>query len=563
MRNSVVSLLTLSMAAGLAVGAVGCGSKQSVADLANSSVFSAQTLPNQTVKRQGSIAPEDFVQPASLGSYFSREPIFSFVVREKRPVRIEISSAQDTIMLLTGDRHPEFIDDVNGLDPALYEELEPGLYHIYLGAWDATSGPVPYNLEVEILSDELFAHIRETREASMPSHVDPRATDFEAIPLNVSADPQWGPIAAVREAQKGSVTITPNSDLSQLGGAQDCYGIIDASRPVAVVSAREPGNRIEITATALGSDLVMAVVDESGNYFCNDDFNGLDPGVIVEGNSPSYRVFLGAFNPVADIPAEVTVRTFERPPVRTVRSTVAVGAGASQISLKGDLSAPSTFGDSCSGVFASTTEPSAVISLPAGHSSMEFVARSSADPTIVVVGPDGSVQCNDDAYGLNAAISIVSPAAGDYKVFVGNFREVRGSTSTLDVRPGPALSTNSRTRALVVPNGGSASGAIRAGGSTNASSVIESCNGFFDFSAPAATVEFSAAGQSTWSVESNTDSVLLIRDSQGSFTCIDDGNGVNPYATIEIPAGRAHVWLGTFEQIARPADATLRVDTGR
>ena len=44
------------------------------------------------------------------------------------------------------------------------------------------------------------------------------------------------------------------------------------------------------------------------------------------------------------------------------------------------------------------------------------------DATLVVVGPDGAVLCNDDAVtgkNLNPLVVIANPAEGQYKVFVG------------------------------------------------------------------------------------------------------------------------------------------------
>jgi hypothetical protein len=49
----------------------------------------------------------------------------------------------------------------------------------------------------------------------------------------------------------------------------------------------------------------------------------------------------------------------------------------------------------------------------------------------LVVAPDGSVQCNDDTYGLDPALALSPAPAGDYAVWVGVYSDQAGGSATL------------------------------------------------------------------------------------------------------------------------------------
>lgn len=559
MYKSRISLLTMTMAAGLAVGASGCGSKQDVgADCCVSADARPLAASSETI--DGVVKAADLIQPESVGGNFSRRPIYSFVVRETQAVAIELTSPQDTILLIGGETHPLFNDDANGLNPAIYTELEPGVYHIYVGVW-GVEGDLNYSLNISPMTAEELAFVREsafTGHGYEEAHV-----ELSSDPLNLSADPVLGPLTVTAAVQSGTVTFSPSSDLASIAPPNAaCYGAVDPTRPALVFSrgAGEPNQRIEVTAQSEEHDLLIAVVDEEGNYYCNDDYRGLDPGVLLEGNSASYRVFLAAFSASENLNATVSVRALTVAPLVTERVELRAGDGRRTINLKGDFSVPNTFGTSCSGNLASTDTPLAAVNVRGSHSSVEFIARSTQDAVLTVVAPDGTTHCNDDTYGLDAALTFTAPREGEYKIFAGNYRPTNEGALSLEIVQGPSLTTNSRTRTVSVARGESVEASVRAGGSNAGQDVSPACVGFFDMSAPSAVVNF--PGPSTtvrWDVDSSADTVLMLRDSEGAITCVDDGNGMNPSAVLPTRGGTTHVWLGTFQRQDRPADAKIRV----
>lgn len=562
MANSLSKWLMFSLAAGVVATASGCGAKQD--RVVTGAPAGAQVLGSSSAVMRGTLAPEDFSEMVGFGGGYSTTPIYTFVVTEKQAVSIEITAPADTILLLSGDGHPIFVDDTNGLDPAIYEELAPGVYRVFLGAWD-TQSPVSYTLKVTPMTDEEFAWVRETQ-GGMDHHGG--HPQLRSDPLNLSADPQLGPVSVGVTAYRGSVSFTPASDLAaaagESGGRQGCYGIIDASRPVLTFSRGEGlTGQIEVLGRSEESDLIMAVVDDEGRYYCNDDFDGLNPGVRVSGDSASYRVFMGAYGETNELRADLSVRHLERKPVTTVTASIRGGELQKTVDMKGSVMEQNTLGNECPGYVGSVTTPNAIISVRGVTSSLEFIGRTTDDGVLTVVAPDGTVHCNDDTYGLQPAVNFQEPKDGDYRVFMGFYRQSDSSSMALELRPGPTLTANSRTRTLT-PAQEEQTVAVSAGGTTPGRDVGSTCGGYFDMSAPQAVFELSPVSSTVvWSVDAPVDTVLMLRMPDGSFVCQDDSNGFNPEYSAQIGGGKVYAWIGTFSPQARPSAAQLKVSATR
>jgi hypothetical protein len=79
----------------------------------------------------------------------------------------------------------------------------------------------------------------------------------------------------------------------------------------------------------------------------------------------------------------------------------------------------SGFGEGCIGRVPAS--PSHVLNVTAALPYLRVVANGgSNDITLVIQKPDGSYLCNDDSDGLNPMIEGAF-AAGEYKVFIGNY----------------------------------------------------------------------------------------------------------------------------------------------
>jgi hypothetical protein len=80
----------------------------------------------------------------------------------------------------------------------------------------------------------------------------------------------------------------------------------------------------------------------------------------------------------------------------------------------------STINPSCRGWISST--PDHLFVANSAFNNLRIIARSDADTTLVVQGPDGAYRCNDDGDGLNPVVP--GPfVPGTYRIWVGSYSQ--------------------------------------------------------------------------------------------------------------------------------------------
>lgn len=234
-------------------------------------------------------------------------------------------------------------------------------------------------------------------------------------------------------------------------------------------------------------------------------------------------------------------------------------------------------GSECSGHVA--RRPSVSLRYTAGSLPLIVSATSAADTTLVIRAPDRSWHCNDDGPGgLNPVVRFDTPASGRYQIWVGTFEsdastpeatlyvsEIGAGKWNADNAPNPA--TDPAFGAVDLASGFQPDPhtvTIAAGGDFDVSNLaVQGCVGWIA-SAPDYRVNWTAGSGAlplVFSVDSETDTTLVINDAQGNWICDDDGgnNGLNPAITIANPtSGQYDVWVGTFSQ-GDLAQSTLNV----
>ena len=99
----------------------------------------------------------------------------------------------------------------------------------------------------------------------------------------------------------------------------------------------------------------------------------------------------------------------------------------------------STLMQGCQGWIANT--PDHILNLTTPFRFLRIFAESASDTTLVIQGPDGRVQCDDDTFDRNPAVQ-GSFTPGQYRVWVGSYRQGENSayqlkaTELQNVRPG-------------------------------------------------------------------------------------------------------------------------------
>ena len=79
----------------------------------------------------------------------------------------------------------------------------------------------------------------------------------------------------------------------------------------------------------------------------------------------------------------------------------------------------------CAGYFAGPPDFRMTFE-PDGTSPLSITAFSYDDTVLLVNGPSGEWNCNDDTYGLNSAITFDAPQAGVYNIWVGTYGPSNG-----------------------------------------------------------------------------------------------------------------------------------------
>lgn len=94
----------------------------------------------------------------------------------------------------------------------------------------------------------------------------------------------------------------------------DCSGWIDYSRPDVDLNY-QAGNLPLYISVLAQADTTLIINDPSGRWLCNDDFEGLNPGIVIQRPaSGNYNIWIGMVDRGAPQPA--TLRISEVPPSR-------------------------------------------------------------------------------------------------------------------------------------------------------------------------------------------------------------------------------------------------------
>jgi hypothetical protein len=230
------------------------------------------------------------------------------------------------------------------------------------------------------------------------------------------------------------------------------------------------------------------------------------------------------------------------------------------IALSGGVSAADA-GPGCGGDIIQT-RPDAILTLAGSEPQITISATSGIDTTLLVITPDGSTLCNDDAFNYNPALVISDAAAGNYAIWVGVYsggdgqeavlsagRETpeglaaTGAAPTLDPSAGPVLGRHEFAREGVLNL------ALTLAGGVSDSDPVPGCSGAIDPSRPDATVTLDASEAALWfhATADDIDTTLVVVRPDGEVLCNDDYDGHNPAIGImDAAPGDYAVWVGVY-----------------
>ncbi|MEM6712364.1 MAG: hypothetical protein AAF590_08785 [Pseudomonadota bacterium] len=459
------------------------------------------------------------------------------------------SDADTTLLVVTPSGEVRCSDDAVDFNPGMViSDAEQGRYALFVG----TFNPVGSNA----LPDATLT----ISQADLSVRLDGRG----------GQDPIFGGTNLVSGFGTYTVDLQAGGNLRANDFGSSCSGFVEEAPDYRINYTGT--NALEITAISQ-SDTTMVVMAPGDRLFCNDDFQGLNAGLITpEGFSGELAIWVGTFDPIenGDFPdASLAIREIsdsKAHPQDAIRSKQ-LTAGftpdpfTTQLAAGGPIDA-STVDDICVGFIASGAD--FVLDYTSGDWPLRFSVTSDVDTTMLVRAPSGEVLCNDDSDGLNPALAIASPTSGRYEVYIGTFNANAVANATFaitelvdqkELHPGAIIEASVTTGMTREDYD------LLAGGSFQAVDQLgASCVGFVAAD-PDFTAQVDVQGiDLEFVVNSAEDTTLAVRVPNGRVMCDDDSAGnLNPLILVPTaPAGTYEVWLGTFASVGN-APATLSI----
>lgn len=365
---------------------------------------------------------------------------------------------------------------------------------------------------------------------------------------------------------------------------EGCWGYSRLDAPDAVLTVDQAADAVSVFAMS-DRDLVLAVVDPSGEVTCNDDTYQLNPAVTFHAAQPGdYMVFVGGYSPgpdsFYDLYASAGAPAFSNAVVNLDAAPragyVAFDPAAAE---QGQLLATAPVmsvdpvetlpvGMYCAG-YTDVSAPDLVLSLSGAEPIMSIYARSDADLVLAVRAPDGTWSCNDDAQGFNPGLSLVDAQVGDYLVYVGTYSP--GETGTYNLYAsvgspnweGAALAGGQMVPETLNVGAEPSVGRIAFGPDTlidprvifdirpsqsEAYGMGDGCAGFITPDQPDLVIDTSEGlPQLMVYMVSDADGTLVVAAPDGRLYCNDDFEQLNPGVMIPNPLPGAYsVFAGSY-----------------
>jgi len=409
---------------------------------AGAHVFTAED-PRQTLVQAATLFAESPMGPlnptgycAGYGRFDAHDATLTLTANEAMLSVFARAERDLTIAVRAPDGRMFCNDDSFGLDPGVMIDAAPaGDYLIFVGGFSQGGGGVY----------DLFA-IR-----GVPSWT---GVPFEAGEPRAGYVP-FDPSLAVQGQVLAQGPIVATDPLGSLPHGLVCPGFIGASAPDVVLSLSGPQEYFSLYATS-DTDLVLAVRGPDGVWQCSDDAHFFHPALSFGGLAGDYLIYVGAFMQDAIGTYTLTARLGDPDwtgapdqgggfvPDRANLNTAAPPLlGTLDFGPETRIDprlifdvTPSTFearglAEGCVG-FINPDAPDLVINALPGLPQLMVYMVSDSDGVLVVVGPDGTLHCNDDFDALNPGVMIPNPQPGPYAVFAGTYGGV-GGLSTLGV----------------------------------------------------------------------------------------------------------------------------------
>ncbi len=198
--------------------------------------------------------------------------------------------------------------------------------------------------------------------------------------------------------------------------------------------------RIYFEADATGDDATIIINGPDGEWYCNDDFSGVDPAIeFLDPQAGIYDIWIGSYSEGEYLDGTIGITEFSPAAEEVLGGSLSFSETASF----GDLALDPGFSPDpsevdvvsggmvdvsyiagCTGWAASAPDLELVYGAGGSYLRIYFEADATGDDaTIIINGPDGEWYCNDDFSGVDPAIEFLDPQAGIYDIWIGSYSE--------------------------------------------------------------------------------------------------------------------------------------------
>ncbi len=333
----------------------------------------------------------------------------------------------DTALLIhapNGDWYCD--DDSDGLNPRVdFPSPMSGTYAVWVASFDEEGGEATLYVTEQLAGDDGYEE-----DYDDGYEMTGEEPDWQAEPLYGDVVLQFG------------FSPDPNQTSVLAGGADPnpiqgpgCVGYIAAGQPdvnvtYAAGSTWDLGFYVESD-----SDTALLIRGPNGDWYCDDDTDGLNPRVTV-GLPPSgtYNVWIATFGEDnADAVLNVTeeFRSQQGPDYRAapLRGRVTLASGFRPDPYTVDVTAGGPDENPIDGVgcvgYIDSAQPDVVVDYTAsGVLDLYVNVESASDTALLIHMPSGDWLCDDDGgEALNPRVHIQNPESGAYAIWVGTFGE--------------------------------------------------------------------------------------------------------------------------------------------
>ncbi len=261
------------------------------------------------------------------------------------------------------------------------------------------------------------------------------------------------------------ITSGGEVNVGELGLGAGCIGHASAAPDYEVEWSGNSDDLRFFFVAGGGYDTTLIINDPYGNWHCNDDFDGLDPGItFYDPAEGTYDIWVGSYASDNFIDGTLYITEFDLHPgevgndrastddpdptpgsglVRTLPpnyGSTALSAGflpdPHEVAMTsggsvdvGDLN----LGGSCYGFATSAPDFRLFWSGDSSEMTVTFTANDGGDTTLIINDPFGNWRCNDDFDGLNPGVVIDNPPGGQYDIWVGSYIEDSHISGTLAI----------------------------------------------------------------------------------------------------------------------------------